>query len=163
MTQITFKGNPLNTVGTLPNKGNVAPKFSLVGLDLRDMELKDFSGKKVLNIFPSIDTPVCATSVRKFNEHAASKPGVVVLNISADLPFAQQRFCGAEGIDKVVMLSSFRSNFATDYGLQIADGPLAGLCSRAVIVLDEQNRVVYTQQVKEIAEEPDYEAALAVL
>jgi len=134
-----------------------------VGLDLAEKRLADFRGKKVLNVFPSLDTPVCALSVRTFNARAAGTPGVTVLNVSADLPFAQKRFCGAEGIERAVTLSSFRSTFARDYGLEIANGPLRGLCSRAVLVLDEGNRVLYTQQVPEIAEEPDYDAALAAL
>jgi thiol peroxidase len=163
MARITLKGNPFDTSGTLPAKGTTAPDFTLVGLDLGAKRLADFQGKKVLNVFPSLDTPVCAISVRAFNEKAAGKPGVAVLNISADLPFAQARFCGAEGIERAVTLSCFRSTFAKDYGLEIANGPLAGLCSRAVIVLDEKNRVVYTEQVPEIAQEPDYDAALGVL
>jgi len=163
MARITLKGNPFDTSGELPAKGAVAPDFTLVGLDLAPARLADFSGKKVLNVFPSLDTPVCAISVRTFNERAAGKPGVTVLNVSADLPFAQKRFCGAEGIERAVTLSCFRSTFAKDYGLEIVDGPLAGLCSRAVIVLDEKNRVVYTEQVPEIAQEPNYDAALSVL
>jgi thiol peroxidase len=163
MARITLKGNPFDTCGELPVKGAIAPEFTLVGLDLSSAHLAQFSGKKVLNVFPSLDTPVCAISVRVFNERAAGKPGVTVLNISADLPFAQKRFCGAEGIERAVTLSCFRSTFASDYGLEIVDGPLAGLCSRAVIVLDEENRVVYTEQVPEIAQEPSYDAALAAL
>jgi thioredoxin-dependent peroxiredoxin len=163
MARITLKGNPFDTSGELPAQGTVAPDFTLVGLDLAPKRLADFSGKKVLNVFPSLDTPVCAISVRTFNERAAGKPGVTVLNVSADLPFAQGRFCGAEGIERAVTLSTFRSTFARDYGLEIANGPLQGLCSRAVIVLDEKNRVVYTEQVPEIAQEPAYDAALAAL
>jgi len=163
MARITLKGNPFDTCGELPAKGTIAPGFTLVGLDLAEKRLDDFQGKKVLNIFPSLDTPVCALSVRAFNERAASRPGVAVLNISADLPFAQKRFCGAEGIERAVTLSCFRSTFAVDYGLEIADGPLAGLCSRAVLVLDEKNRVVYAEQVPEIAQEPDYDTALAAV
>jgi thiol peroxidase len=163
MARITLKGNPFNTCGELPAKGSVAPDFALVGLDLAPVRLADLTGKKVLNVFPSLDTPVCAISVRTFNERAAGKPGVTVLNISADLPFAQKRFCGAEGIERAVTASTFRSTFAKEYGLEIADGPLAGLCSRAVIALDEKNRVLYTEQVPEIAQEPDYDAALAAL
>ena len=163
MARITLKGNPFHTSGELPVKGTVAPDFTLVGLDLAEKRLADFRGKKVLNVFPSLDTPVCALSVRTFNARAAGTPGVTVLNVSADLPFAQKRFCGAEGIERAVTLSSFRSTFARDYGLEIVGGPLEGLCSRAVIVLDEGNRVLYTQQVPEIAEEPDYDAALAAL
>jgi len=163
MARITLKGTPFNTCGELPKKGTIAPEFTLVGLDLAPARLAQFPGKKVLNVFPSLDTPVCAISVRTFNERAAGMPGVTVLNISADLPFAQQRFCGAEGIERAVTLSCFRSTFAEDYGLEITDGPLEGLCSRAVIVLDEENRVVYTEQVPEIAQEPGYAAALAAL
>jgi thiol peroxidase len=163
MARITLKGNPFDTCGELPAKGTVAPDFALAAQDLSEKRLADFPGRKVLNVFPSLDTPVCALSVRAFNEKAAGRPGVTVLNISADLPFAQKRFCGAEGIEGAVTLSTFRSTFARDYGLEIANGPLAGLCSRAVIVLDAQNRVVYAAQVPEIAQEPDYAAALAAL
>jgi thioredoxin-dependent peroxiredoxin len=163
MARITLKGNPFNTCGELPANGSIAPEFTLARLDLSPARLGDFTGKKVINVFPSLDTPVCAISVRKFNERAAGTPGVTVLNVSADLPFAQARFCGAEGIERAVTLSCFRSTFAKDYGLEIVDGPLAGLCSRAVIVLDEKNRVVYSEQVPEIAQEPSYEAALAAL
>jgi thioredoxin-dependent peroxiredoxin len=163
MARITLKGNPFNTCGELPKKGAAAPAFTLVNNDLGEAKLSDFGGVKVLNVFPSLDTPVCALSVRAFNEKAAGRPGVTVLNVSADLPFAQKRFCGAEGIDRAVTLSSFRSTFARDYGLEIADGPLRGLCSRAVLVLDAENRVVYTEQVPEIAQEPDYAGALAAL
>ena len=130
---------------------------------MTEVGLEDFSGVRVLNIFPSVDTPVCANSVRQFNEQAAGRDGVTVLNISADLPFALKRFCGAEGLDGVVSLSSYRSSFATDYGLEIIDGPLTGLCSRAVLVVDGDGVVQYTEQVPEIAQEPDYEAALAAL
>ena len=137
--------------------------FSLVKTNLSEAALSSYSGKKVLNIFPSIDTPVCQASVRRFNTEAAAKPGVHVLNISADLPFAHKRFCAAEGIDQVVSLSTFRSSFARDYGLAMSSGPLSGLCARAVIVLDENNKVVYTELVPEIAQEPNYQAALAAL
>ena len=163
MAQITLKGNPINTNGDLPTSGAAAPAFSLTGADLSDVGLDAFEGKKVLNIFPSVDTPVCALSIKAFNEKAAGKDGVTVLNISADLPFAQKRFCGAEGVESAVTLSSFRSSFAADYGLEITDGPLAGLCSRAVIIVDESGNVVYSEQVPEIAQEPDYDAALAAL
>jgi thiol peroxidase len=163
MARITLKGTPIKTCGELPEKGAIAPEFTLVAQDLSPAHLAQFPGKKVLNVFPSLDTPVCAISVRTFNERAAGKAGVTVLNISADLPFAQKRFCGAEGIERAVTLSCFRSTFARDYGLEIVDGPLAGLCSRAVIILDEKNRVIYTEQVPEIAQEPSYDAALAVL
>lgn len=163
MATITLKGNPIHTHGELPALGSKAPAFELVGLDLSQVTLASFSGKKVLNVFPSLDTPVCAMSVRAFNEQAASLEGVTVLNISADLPFAHKRFCGAEGIEDAVNLSSFRSGFARDFGLEIVDGPMSGLCSRAVLILDEDNKVVYTQQVPEIVDEPDYAAALAAL
>lgn len=164
MAEIAFKGNPIHTVGELPAVGSAAPAFELVQGDLSPATLATFAGKKkVLNVFPSIDTPVCATSVRAFNEKAAGREGVVVLNVSADLPFAAGRFCAAEGIEGALTLSTFRSDFAKDYGLEIQDGPLAGLCSRAVLVLDENDQVVYAQQVPDIVEEPDYDAALAAL
>lgn len=164
MATITLKGNPIHTCGELPGKGATAPSFTLVGEDLGEISLGSFAGKrKVLNVFPSIDTSICALSVKTFNERAAGLDDTVVLNISADLPFAQKRFCGAEGIRNAVTASCFRSGFARDYGLEIADGPLAGLCSRAVLVLDKQNRVVYTEQVPEITQEPDYDKALAAL
>jgi thiol peroxidase len=135
-----------------------------VRTDLSEVSLETYAGKKkVLNVFPSIDTPTCATSVRKFNADAAQMPNTAILNISADLPFAQKRFCGAEGITNAEALSTFRSSFAQDYGLAIADGPLAGLCSRAVIVLDEKNNVIYAEQVPEIAQEPNYTGALQAI
>lgn len=162
MASITLKGNAIQTAGELPQLGSQAPEFSLVKQDLSRVSLKDFPGKKVLNIFPSIDTPVCATSVRKFNE-AVAKKGITVLCVSEDLPFALKRFCAAEGLDKVVTLSAFRSSFGSDYGLEIKTGPLSGLCSRAVVVLDENNKVVYSEQVPEIAQEPNYEAALETI
>ncbi len=163
MADIKLKGNTIHTSGSLPAVGNAAPKMKLTRLDLADVGLDEFPGKKVLNIFPSVDTPVCATSVKTFNAKASGRGDVTVLNISADLPFAMKRFCGAEGLEKVHALSCFRSSFAKDYGLEIVDGPLAGLCSRAVMVLDGQNRVVYVEQVPEIAQEPNYDAALAAL
>jgi len=163
MAQITLKGNPIHTNGELPAEGTAAPALRLITTDLAEVTLDDYRGKKVLNIFPSLDTPVCAASVRQFNQKAAGREGVTVLNISADLPFAHSRFCVTEGIEGAVNLSTFRSAFAGDYGLEIVDGPLAGLCSRAVVVLDEDNRVLYRQQVPEIAQEPDYDAALAAL
>ena len=163
MAEITLKGNPIHTSGELPARGTTAPAFRLVSTGLAEVGLGDFAGKKVLNVFPSLDTGVCAASVRRFNQEAAGLDGVRVLNVSADLPFAHSRFCSAEGIEGVENLSTFRSSFADDYGLKIVDGPLAGLCSRAVLVLDEDNRVVYTEQVPEIAQEPDYAAALAAL
>jgi thiol peroxidase len=162
MATITLRGNPVETAGTLPQPGATAPDFTLVKQDLSRVSLKDFPGKKVLNIFPSIDTPVCATSVRKFNQLVADK-GVTVLAISEDLPFALKRFCGAEGIDKVVPLSGFRSTFGKDYGVEMKTSGMAGLMSRAVVVLDENDKVVYVEQVPEIAQEPNYEAALAKL
>lgn len=164
MATITLKGNPIHTSGDLPKTGSQAPAFKLVKADLSEISLANYSGKKkVLNIFPSVDTGTCATSVRKFNQEAASINNTVVLNISADLPFALARFCGAEGIKNADAASTFRSSFANDYGLKITDGPLAGLCSRAVVVLDEENRVLYTEQVPEIANEPNYAAALSSL
>ena len=164
MAQITFKGNPIHTSGTLPEKGATAPDFSLVGKDLSESNLASYAGKKkVLNIFPSIDTGICALSVKAFNAKAGSRDDTVVLNISADLPFAQNRFCGAEGVENAVTLSTFRSDFIDAYGVKMTDGPLAGLASRAVIVLDADNKVLYTEQVPEIAQEPDYDAALAAL
>jgi thioredoxin-dependent peroxiredoxin len=162
MTTITLKGNPIETSGELPQVGSKVKDFSLLKQDLSRISLKDIPGKKVLNIFPSIDTAVCATSTRKFNE-AAGKAGITVLCISEDLPFALKRFCGAENLDKVTALSAFKSSFGSDYGLEIKTGPLAGLLSRAVIVLDENNKVLYTEQVPEIAQEPNYDAALAKL
>lgn len=164
MTTITFKNDPVETVGTLPAVGSAAPDFTLTGTDLGDVALSDFTGKRVvLNIFPSVDTGVCAASVRKFNELAASLENTAVVCVSADLPFAQDRFCGAEGIDNVVTASTFRSSFGTDYGVAQQTGPMAGLMSRAVVVLDENHQVIYTEQVPEIGQEPDYDAAVAAL
>lgn len=165
MAQITLRGTPIHTSGELPAVGNQAPDFNLVSGELKDLTLQDFAGKKkVLNIFPSVDTPTCATSVRTFNKRATEAPGVVLLQISADLPFAQGRFCSTEGLDNVQPLSMMRDRqFADAYGVLITDGPLAGLSARAVVVLDESNRVLHTQLVPEIAQEPDYEAALAAL
>ncbi|HEX9793489.1 MAG TPA: thiol peroxidase [Planctomycetota bacterium] len=163
MATITLKGNPISTAGDLPAVGSAAPDFRLVRCDLSEASLGDYRGIRVLNVFPSVDTPVCATSVRTFNEKAAGMKGVTVLNVSADLPFALKRFCGAEGLDNVHTLSTFRSSFGDDYGLNIVEGPLAGLCSRAVIVVDGAGRVVHAEQVPEIAQEPDYDAALAAL
>lgn len=162
MAAITLKGNPVHTSGDLPGVGSAAPAFSLTAADLSQKSLGDYAGKKVvLNIFPSIDTPTCATSVRRFNAEAASKSDAVVLCVSADLPFAQKRFCGAEGIANVATLSSFRdSSFGAGYGLNIVDGPLAGLLARAVVVIDENGKVAYTELVPEIAQEPNYEGAL---
>jgi thioredoxin-dependent peroxiredoxin len=165
MAQITLEGNAINTNGELPQVGSEAPDFSLTKSDLSDVSLADLgSKKKLLNIVPSLDTGVCAASTKKFNEAMAGKSNAVALVVSADLPFAQSRFCGAEGIENVVSLSMMHSrNFAKDYGVLITDGPLAGICARAVVVLDEQNKVVYTQLVPEIVEEPDYDSALAYL
>jgi thiol peroxidase len=164
MAEITLGGNPIHTVGELPAVGSTAPGFTLVRADLTEATLESYAGKKkVLNIFPSLDTGVCAASVRTFNQKAGGREGAVVLNISADLPFAHKRFCVAEGLEGVETLSVFRSTFADDYGLEIADGKMAGLCSRSVIVLDENDVVVYTEQVPEIGQEPNYEAALAAL
>ena len=161
MSEITFKGNSIHTCGNLPQVDSSAKNFGLVSVDLSEKNLNDYKGKKVvLNIFPSVDTGVCATSVRKFNQEAANKDNTIVLCISKDLPFAQSRFCAAEGIDNVEMLSTFRSDFGEDYGLTMVDGPLKGLLSRAVIVLDENGKVIYTEQVTEITNEPNYEAAL---
>lgn len=164
MAAITLKGNPCNTVGDLPSVGASAPSFTLVGNDLGEKSLSDFAGKKViLSLMPSFDTPVCATSVRKFNEQAASLPDTAVVNVSMDLPFAQKRFCTSEGIEGVTSLSAFRSSFGQDYGIAIADGPLAGLLGRAIIVLDSDGKVVYTELVPEIAQEPNYDAAIAAV
>ena len=165
MATITFKGNPIHTSGELPKVGSKAPDFKLTRANLADVSLKDFAGKrKLLNIVPSLDTGVCAASARRFNQEAASVPGSVMLTISLDLPFAQARFCEAEGIEQVVPLSELRNRrFGEDYGVRIIDGPLAGLLSRAVVVLDANDTVVYVQQVPEIAQEPDYAPALAAL
>jgi thiol peroxidase len=165
MATITLGGNPINTSGELPKVGSKAPNFNLVKNDLSIATLADFAGTKlVLNIFPSIDTGTCATSVRTFNAKASSLDNTKVLCISRDLPFAQKRFCGAEGLENVINLSDFKTgSFAKDYGLEIVDGPLAGLSSRVVIVLDENGVVKHAEQVAEIANEPNYEAALAAL
>lgn len=165
MAKVTFKGSPVTTVGDLPAVGAAAPAFTLVGKDLSDVTLENLAGKTVvLNIFPSIDTPVCAASVRRFNAEAAALGDTVVLCVSADLPFAHGRFCSVEGLDKVVPLSVFRApEFGRDYGVAINEGPLRGLLSRAVVIIDETGTVKYTQQVAEITEEPDYEAALRAL
>ncbi|NDV13406.1 thiol peroxidase [Crenobacter caeni] len=164
MPTITLRGNPVEVAGQLPAVGASAPALTLTGADLSEVTLASFAGKKILNIFPSVDTPTCALSVRKFNEQAAGRDGVTVLCISADLPFAQKRFCGAEGIDGVVNLSTFRHpEFRKDWGVEFASGPLVGLCARAVVVLGEDDRVLYSQLVGEVGDEPDYAAALAVL
>lgn len=165
MATITLGGNPIHTSGNLPQIGSKATDFSLIKTDLSAATLADFAGKKVvLNIFPSIDTGTCAQSVRTFNEKASQLDNTIVLCISRDLPFAQKRFCGAEGLENVVNLSDFKiGEFGKNYGLEITDGPLAGLHSRVVIVLDENGTVLHAEQVGEIANEPNYEAALAVL
>jgi thiol peroxidase len=165
MSTVTLKGNPFDVAGTVPAVGSTAPAFTLTGTDLAAVSLADFAGKKkVLNIFPSVDTPVCAASVRKFNEAASKHADTVVLCISADLPFAQARFCGAEGLEQVKSLSVFRSpEFAQAYGVKVASGPLAGLTARAVVVLDENNVVKHAELVSEVTNEPNYEAALAAL
>ncbi|MEH6305733.1 thiol peroxidase [Olivibacter sp. CPCC 100613] len=164
MTSITLKGNTVHTVGTLPAVGTEAKKFTLTAVDLSEKTLDDFKGKYVvLNIFPSVNTGVCAASVRQFNEDAANLPNTTVLCISKDLPFAQAQFCGAEGIKNVVMLSDFRSNFGKEYGVELADSPMKGLLSRAVVVIDPQGKIVYEEQVSEIAQEPNYQAALKVI
>jgi thiol peroxidase len=163
MAQITMRGNPINTVGELPAVGSPAPGFTLTGTDLGEVTNSQFRGNPVLlNIFPSVDTPVCATSVRTFNERVAAG-GVPVLCVSNDLPFAQSRFCGAEGIENVAMASAFRDGFGKDYGVAIADGPFAGLLARAIVVIGADGNVAYTELVPEIAQEPDYDAALAAL
>jgi thioredoxin-dependent peroxiredoxin len=165
MAKITFKGNPVNTSGDLPKKGTKAPNFKLIRKDLTNASLNDYTGSRVvLNIFPSLDTGVCAASVRRFNKEAAGLSNTKVLCISRDLPFAQSRFCGAEGIENVETLSDFATGrFGKDYGLEMAEGPLAHLHSRVVIILDEKGVVTYSEQVPEIAQEPDYEKALKTL
>jgi thiol peroxidase len=165
MSTVTLKGNPFDVAGNLPAVGSTAPEFTLTGNDLGEVKLADFAGKKkVLNIFPSVDTPVCAASVRKFNETAAKQANTVVVNISADLPFAQARFCGAEGLEGVKSASTFRApDFAQTYGVKIDGGPLVGLNARAVVVLDENNVVKHVELVSEVTNEPNYEAALAAL
>jgi len=165
MTDVTLQGNPVHTSGELPAEGASAPEFKLTKGDLADVSLTDFQGrKKLLNIVPSLDTPVCALSTKKFNDYAKQHDDTVMLVVSADLPFAQARFCGNEGIENVVPLAMFRDRkFGEDYGVLLIDGPMAGLTARAVVVLDADNTVRYTQLVPEIADEPDYEAALAAL
>lgn len=164
MAKITLAGNPINTLGELPKIGGFAKDFTLVALDLSEKSLSDFKGKKiVLNLFPSVDTGICAASARKFNQEASSLENTVVINISKDLPFALSRFCAAEGLDNVITLSDFRGTFSKDYEVEIIDGPIRGLISRSVIILDEEGKVIYTEQVPEIKQEPNYEAALAVL
>ncbi|MFT7559384.1 MAG: thiol peroxidase [Flavobacteriales bacterium] len=164
MATITLKGNPFETVGDLPAESVTAPDFTLVKLDLSEVKLSDYKGRNlILNIFPSIDTPTCASSVRAFNERAASLDNTAVLCVSADLPFALGRFCGAEGIANVDAASSFRSDFGSDYGLVFSTGPLTGLLSRCVIVVDVNGCVIYSEQVGETANEPNYDAAVNAL
>ena len=165
MAQITLQGNPVQTVGNLPAVGMEAPSFKLVKTDLSEASMQDFAGKNIiLNIFPSLDTSVCAASVRRFNKEAGESPDTVVLCISADLPFAHQRFCETEGLNDVIPLSVFRSpEFGRDYGVTITSGPLAGLMSRAVVIIDKSGEVTYTEQVPEITQEPDYDASLLAL
>ena len=164
MTEITFRGTPVTTVGQLPEVGSAAPAFEVTGGDLKPLTNEAFAGKKlVLNIFPSVDTGICAMSVRRFNEIAAGLDGVAVLCVSRDLPIALGRFCGAEGIENVTAASAFRSSFGADYGVTMVDGPLRGLLARSVVVLDEGGNVVYTEVVPEIATEPDYDSAIAAL
>ncbi len=165
MTQVTLGGNPVEVAGTFPAIGQLAAEFQLVGKDLKDVSLNAFAGRrKVLNIVPSLDTPVCATSTRKFNQTAGQLQNTVVLVISADLPFAMNRFCATEGLDHVVPLSTMRGrDFVRQYGVDITSGPLAGVCARAVVVLDENNRVLHSELVSEIKNEPNYNAALQVL
>lgn len=165
MSKVTLGGNPVELAGTFPQLGQPAPAFSLVGKDLGDVTLAGFAGKrKVLNIVPSLDTPVCATSTRKFNEAASKLDNVVVFTISADLPFAAGRFCATEGLDNVVPLSTLRgSEFKKNYGVDIVAGPLAGLTARAVVVLDGNDTVIHAELVPEIKDEPNYDAALAAL
>jgi thiol peroxidase len=165
MANVTLGGNPISVNGNFPKKGDSAPDFLLTGNDLKDVSLKDYAGKrKVLNIVPSLDTPVCQTSTRTFNQKASGLNNTVVLVISADLPFAAQRFCTTEGLSNVVSLSTFRSrDFHSKYGVDIGDGPLKGLTARGVVVLDENNKVLHSELVPEIKEEPKYDAALAVL
>lgn len=161
---VTLKGKPVHTVGKLPAVGTFAKEFTLTAVDLTEKRLSDFQGKYViLNIFPSVNTGVCALSVRKFNEDAANLPNTTVLCISKDLPFAQKAFCGAEGIDRVVMLSDFRTDFGMQYGVQLAEGPMRGLLSRAVVVIDPAGKIVYEEQVPELSQEPNYAAALAAV
>ena len=165
MSIVTLGGNPIHLAGNFPQSGQIAASFSLVAADLSDKTLKDFAGKrKVLNIVPSLDTPTCATSTRKFNERAGNLPNTVVLVISADLPFAMKRFCSVEGLNNVIPLSTMRGReFMARYGVEIVDGPLAGVCARAVVVLDGDDKVIHAELVPEIKEEPNYDAALAAL
>lgn len=164
MSDITLKGNTIHTIGQLPEVGTEVKNFRLVNDKLEVKTLEDYQGKKVIfNIFPSIDTGVCAASARKFNEEASSLENTVVVNVSKDLPFALGRFCAAEGLNNVDTLSDFRGTFGNDYGVTITDSPMQGLLSRAIVVADESGKVIYTEQVPEITQEPDYEKAIAAL
>lgn len=163
MATVTLKGNPIETVGELPKVGDKAPAFTLVKDDLSELQLGDIKDQVVLNIFPSVDTGTCAMSVRQFNTKAAALDNTTVVCVSKDLPFALSRFCGAEGLNNVVNGSAFRSKFGEDYGVTFKTGPLTGLLSRSVVVIDENGKVTYTQQVAETADEPDYDAALKAL
>jgi thioredoxin-dependent peroxiredoxin len=165
MAKITLKGNPINTNGELPKPGDKAPDFKLTTQELQDVSLSDFKGrKKLISIFPSIDTPVCAMSTKKFNDYAREHGDVVMFMVAADLPFAMSRFCGHEGLENVRPLSMMRDrSFGEDYGVMIVDGPLAGITARAIVVLDEDDKVVHSELVPEIGQEPDYEKALAAL
>lgn len=164
MADITLHDSPVHTVGNLPEVGTTVKDFNLVNVELKEKKSNDFSGKKkIFNIFPSIDTGVCQAAARKFNEKAAELDNTVVINVSKDLPFALNRFCAAEGLDNVVNLSDYRGTFGDDYGVKISDSPMEGLLSRAVIVTDENGKVLYTEQVPEIAQEPNYDAALNAL
>lgn len=164
MATVTLQGNPINTNGDLPAVGSTIPEIALVKTDLSELNNAELSGKRVVfNIFPSVDTPTCAQSVRTFNEKASGLENTVVLCISQDLPFAQARFCGGEGLDNVVNASGFRSSFKEDFGLAFVDGPLLGLSARAVVITDKEGIVLYSELVSEVADEPNYEAALAAL
>jgi len=161
MAKTALKGTPVHTNSDLPKVGEAAPDFLLVATDMSEKTLDDFAGKKkILSINPSYDTPVCQTATRTFNQRAAGLDDVVVLMVSADLPFAQKRFCAAEGLDDVIPLSTFRGSFLEDYGVELVDGPLKGVSARAIVVVDENDKVVHTELVSDIAEEPDYDAAL---
>ncbi|MGA8164790.1 MAG: thiol peroxidase [Waddliaceae bacterium] len=164
MSRVLFKGEPVETAGDLPAEGSLAKDFSLLKSDFSEATLDSYKGKKkLLNIFPSLDTGVCAATVKTFHQKLKDQDDVVVLNISKDLPFAQQRFCQSEGIKHAETLSAFRSSFAKDYGVEMRTGDLKGLCSRNVLILDENNRIIYAEQVPEITQEPDYDRALQIL
>ncbi len=164
MAQVTLKGNPINTYGDLPSVGSTAPDFELIDKDLGVRHLADFTGKLLINIVPSLDTPVCGASTREFNQRVAELDNTQVIVVSADLPFAQGRFCSTEGLSDVIPLSMMRTRkFAKDYGVLLTDGPLQGLCARAVVVVDSAGQVAYTELVKEITQEPDYNAAISAV